>query len=171
MIGRRFESEKRMSWPGVVETLDVLDDGRGGSSSVRPVLGAGVLATAIRVVRGPSLRQPPTYGHVQCGQDQRCPHVMARRPADDATGEQVQDNGQVQPSLSCPDKGMSVDHTLFGCDALNLRFSSLLASGRSCAESVVLRNRLGRQAINSTARVSRSKRSCSPPALEPPNSR
>ena len=133
-----------MAPTGVVEGLDVLEDGGPGLASsdvVRAVdeLGlerreealrdgvvpaialaahaavdavfskqllivpTGVLDAAVRVMEEPGLGPPGSQGHAQSVEGERAVDVRLDGPADDTPREQVQDGGEVHPTLSSPD--------------------------------------------------------------------
>ena len=69
------------------------------------VVDRAVLAAAVRMVGQPSRRASDREGLSQCGERQFLVQAVADRPADNAPGKQVDDNGQIQPALPGPDVG------------------------------------------------------------------
>ena len=69
------------------------------------VFGASVLAAAIRVMNEAFRWLPSSQGKGESVEGQLAGEAVARRPGDDAPGEQVEDCGEVQPACCGEDVG------------------------------------------------------------------
>src|SRR4028119_827287 len=69
---------------------------------LRPPL-ESALAAAVGVMQQPGPGSSNNEGSSQGGERQFLVQPVADRPADHAPGEQVDDNGEIQPALSGPD--------------------------------------------------------------------
>ena len=58
---------------------------------------------AIRMVNAAFRRLSQSDGHVQRSDRQIALHTIANRPADDAAGVQIRDDGQIEPTFAGPD--------------------------------------------------------------------
>ena len=72
------------------------------------------MAAAVRVVNEAGDRTPHGDGPAQSRQCQFLVKPIAGCPADDAPGEQVDDDGEVEPALAGPHVGDSRPHFWFG---------------------------------------------------------
>ena len=84
---------------------------------------ARILAALIRIMQQSVCLAAPPDGHHQRVHDERGIALRLRRPADDATREQVKDGGDVEPALGCPGIGSLIDP---------LRSVSLLSASAAC---------------------------------------
>ena len=73
------------------------------------VVVAGVRATAVRVVDEPGRRPTALQRVVECSEGQRSIIRVAGRPTDDASGEKVEQHGEVQPAPRSRDEGDIAD--------------------------------------------------------------
>jgi hypothetical protein len=69
------------------------------------IVAAGVLTAAIRVTHKSRIGLPARAGHVQGGENQAAFQRFSQRPTDDAPGEQIEDDRQVQPAFAGVDVG------------------------------------------------------------------
>ena len=111
--------------------------GDGGRPQDLAVIASGVLAAAIGVMNETRPWTAPLDCHGQGGDGEFGAHMLAHRPADDFSGEQIEDHGQVEPALAGRDVGDVRQPDLIRLLGAKFRSSRFAAIGRACLLSVV----------------------------------
>ena len=98
---------------------------------------AGVLAATVGVVHQPRRRALPEPSHGQRIRNNICGHARLQRPANNFSVKQVENDGQVQPTLIRPQVGNVRRPDLIWRVGVKFLASRFSATGRPCFESVV----------------------------------
>ena len=69
------------------------------------IVDRAILAAAVGMVDQPGQRTPRQKRSAESSQGQIPMQTITNRPADDTAGEEVDDDGQIQPSFAGPDIG------------------------------------------------------------------
>src|SRR4249920_2682301 len=93
---------------------------------------AGVLAALVGMMQQRVRFAATPDRHDQGIGDKLCPHACVHRPANDATGEQVNDYSHVEPAFRRPDIGEVSDPFAIGAGASKLRSRTFGATAAGC---------------------------------------